>query len=108
MGLGRGPSNDHRIQNPEFRLEKYSLLVQDPTDDNFRQRETVRQSSLQGLLFKPGHQEPILVTRAPPGKRTDGSDKSNTAQDHQDQAGQCEGRLARRTAPRPLGIQDNS
>ena len=59
-------------------MEECNLQIRDPNDDNIRQWAAVRQPRFQGLLFKPRHQEPILLPRASLGEWTDGGDKSNT------------------------------
>ena len=45
-------------------MEEYNTQIRDPNDDNIKQWAAVRQPRLQGLLFKPRHQEPILIPKA--------------------------------------------
>ena len=45
-------------------MEEYNTQIRDPNDDNIKQWAAVRQPKLQGLLFKPRHQEPILIPKA--------------------------------------------
>ena len=55
-------------------MEEYNLQVQDFKDDHIGQWAAIRQPRLQGLLFKPRHQEPILIPRAPLGEWTSEGD----------------------------------
>ncbi|XP_030942035.1 uncharacterized protein LOC115967090 [Quercus lobata] len=61
--------------------------IRDSLDDHIRQWKAVRQSRFQGILLKPWHQESVLIPKASSGKREDGSDEPDAAQDYQDQTG---------------------
>ena len=70
-------------------MEEHNLQILDTMDDRIGQRVAVRQSRLQGILFRPRDQEPILIPRTPTSERTDESDEPNTTQDHQSSIGRC-------------------
>ena len=70
VGRSRNPGHHHEEECTKLHMEKHHLQVRYTSSIGLRQREAIRQQSVQKLLFIARDQESLLVTFPPLSQRT--------------------------------------